>query len=318
MLARTERSSADPVHGPPADPDLPGCPGPALDPAGGGGPADGPTYRILGPLEVHRGGVPCTPSSLKRRALLTLLLLHANRRFPTCSLIGELWDDRPPRSAVATVQMYVSGLRRVLAPEHSRGGGDPRRHPLLLTSGNGYLLRVQPGELDLDRFRTLAARGRELRAAGHCTAAAESFHRALALWRGTPFGDLGPACLPAHYTVRLEEERLALVHDRIGVDICTGRAREVVGELEELCARHPLREDFHEQLMLALAAAGRRAEALHAYTRARRAVVEDTGIEPGPGLRAAQQALLSGARPDDTRHDGCRPEGTLHPAALGG
>lgn len=261
----------------------------------------------------------CTPTSLKRRALLTLLLLHANRRFPISMLIGELWDGHPPRSAVAAVQMYVSGLRRVLDPEHSRDGGDARRHPLLLTSGNGYLLRVRPGELDLDHFRAMAALGRDLRASGNCTSAAEAFHQALAVWRGTPPGDLGQACLPEHYTVRLEEERLALVHDRIGADICSGRAREVVGELEELCARHPLREDFHEQLMLALATAGRRAEALNAYARARRTVVEHTGIEPGPGLRAAQQALLSGARPDNAGHDTCcRPTGVLRPAALDG
>ncbi|WP_405705680.1 AfsR/SARP family transcriptional regulator [Streptomyces xanthophaeus] len=260
----------------------------------------------------------CTPTSLKRRALLTLLLLHANRRFPICTLIGELWDGRPPPSAVATVQMYVSGLRRVLDPGHSREGGDARRHPLLLTDGNGYLLRVRPGELDLDRFRTTAGLGRELRAAGDCAAAARSFHQALALWRGTPPGDLGQSCLPAHYTVRLEEERLALVHDRIGADICSGRAREVVGELEELCARHALREDFHEQLMLALAAAGRSAEALNAYARARRTLVENTGVEPGPGLRSAQQALLSGARPDNARHDRCRPARVLREAALDG
>jgi DNA-binding SARP family transcriptional activator len=258
--------------------------------------------------------VLCTPTSLKRRALLTLLLLHANRRFPICTLIGELWDGRPPQSAVATVQMYVSGLRRVLDPGHSRDGGDARRHPLLLTSGDGYLLRVRPGELDLDRFRGLVGLGRDLRAAGDCASAAKSFHQALALWRGIPLGDLGQACLPAHYTVRLEEERLALVHDRIGADICSGNAREVVGELEELCARHPLREDFHEQLMLALATAGRRAEALNAYARARRIMVENTGIEPGPDLRAAQQALLSGARAENGRHDRCRRTGALRPA----
>ncbi|MFD3804432.1 BTAD domain-containing putative transcriptional regulator [Streptomyces sp. NPDC058619] len=315
MLARTERSSADPSL-PGCTGTAPGLPAPPGDAEREPTPADGPTYRILGPLEVHRAGVLCTPTSLKRRALLTLLLLHANRRFPICTLIGELWDDRPPPSAVAAVQMYVSGLRRVLDPAHSRDGGDARRHPLLLTAGNGYLLRVRPGDLDLDRFRALAGLGRDQRAAGDCTSSAKSFHQALALWRGTSPGDLEQASLPAHYTVRLEEERLALVHDRIGADICTGRAREVVGELEELCARHPLREDFHEQLMLALATAGRRAEALNAYARARRTVVENTGIEPGPGLRTAQQTLLSGDRPDNARHDRCRPAVVLRPAAL--
>ncbi|MDH2388885.1 AfsR/SARP family transcriptional regulator [Streptomyces sp. HNM0663] len=278
-----------------------------------GGPQT-PTYLVLGPLEVRRAGVPCTPTARKRRALLALLLLHANRSFPVDALIDELWGGRPPRSAVATLQMYVSGLRRTLDPGHSREGRDPRRHPLLRTSGSGYLLCVRPGELDLDRFRAAAAHGRELMAAGDCPAATESFRQALALWRGTPLGDLGQSGLPAHYAVRLEEERLALVHDRVGADICRGRAHEVVGELEELCARHPLREGFHEQLMLALAATGRLAEALDAYARARRTVVENTGIEPGPGLRSTQQALLTGALPGNAGHERCGAR-TLQPAA---
>ncbi|WP_267243392.1 AfsR/SARP family transcriptional regulator [Streptomyces sp. PR69] len=292
---------------------LPGC---AQGSGGEAGRPYEPMYLLLGPLEVRRAGMPCTPTARKRRALLALLLLHANRTLPVDALIDELWDGRPPRSAVATLQMYVSGLRRTLDPGHSREGRDARRHPLLRTSGAGYLLRVRPGELDLDRFRTMAVHGRELMAAGDCPAAAESFRQALALWRGTPLGDLGQSGLPAHYAVRLEEERLALVRDRIGADICRGRAHEVVGELEELCARHPLREGFHEQLMLALAATGRLAEALDAYARARRTVVDNTGIEPGPGLRSTQRALLSGDLPANTGHDRCGGLRALQPTAF--
>ncbi|MEU2156212.1 BTAD domain-containing putative transcriptional regulator [Streptomyces sp. NPDC019396] len=269
------------------------------------------TYLVLGPLEVRRAGRLCTPSALKQRALLILLLLHANRPFPMYTLIDELWGGSPPRSAVSALQMYVSGLRRTLEPGHSRGGHDARTHPLLRTSGSGYLLQVRPGELDLDRFRGSAALGHELMAARDCAAAADAFRQALSLWRGTPLGDLGQSCLPDHYAVRLEEERLALVHDRIAADICRGRAREVVGELAELCARHPLREGFHEQLMVALAETGRRAEALDTYARARRTVVENTGIEPGPGLRGTQQALLSGNRPGNAGHERCRPAGAV-------
>ncbi|MEU4727280.1 AfsR/SARP family transcriptional regulator [Streptomyces sp. NPDC023588] len=274
----------------------------------GGEPADGPTYLILGPVEIRRGGLPRTPTALKRRALLALLLLHANRPSSVDMLVEELWDGHPPRSAVATLQMYVSGLRRILDPGHSRDGGDARRHPVLRTAGSGYLLHVGPGELDLDCFRLEAAFGRRLLSAGDCAAAGEVFRSALALWRGRPLGDLDQACLPAYYGVRLEEERLALVHDRIGADICGGRAREVTGELEELCARHPLREEFHAQLMTALADTGRRAEALDAYTRARRTVVENTGIEPGPALQAAQRALFAGTRPVQAGHERCRTD----------
>lgn len=266
----------------------------------------GPRYLVLGPLEVRRAGAVCTPSPLKHRALLAVLLLHANRLASADMLIDELWDGHPPRSAAATLQMYVSGLRRTLDPEHGRTGGDPRRHPVLRTAGSGYVLSVAPGELDLDLCRALAARGRRLLADGDCGAASESFSGALSMWRGRPLADLGPARLPAYYAVRLEEERLALLHDRIGADICAGRAQEVVADLAELCARHPLREAFHEQLMLALACTGRRAEALDAFARARSVVVAGTGIEPGPGLQAVQRALLHGLHPSAPVHGRCR------------
>ncbi|MCJ0871246.1 AfsR/SARP family transcriptional regulator [Streptomyces sp. AP-93] len=285
-------------------------------PSEGTGASGGPCYLLLGPLEVRRSGVPCTPTPLKRRALLAVLLLHANRLASADMLIDELWDGHPPRSAAATLQMYVSGLRRTLDPAHGRAGGDPRRHPVLRTTGSGYVLSVEPGELDLDLCRTLAALGRRLLASGDCSAASKSFSAALAMWRGRPLADLGPARLPAYYAVRLEEERLALLHDRIGADICAGRAQEVVAELAELCARHPLREGFHEQLMLALAGTGRRAEALDAFARARRVVVEGTGIEPGPGLQAVQRALLGGLHPSAPVHGRCRSPRLLQPAGL--
>lgn len=278
------------------------------------GPDLPPSYLVLGPLEVRRGGVTCTPTPLKRRALLAILLLHANRLASADMLIDELWDGHPPRSALATLQMYVSGLRRTLDPGHGRAGGDPRRHPVLRTAGSGYVLEVGSGELDLDLSRARAALGRHRLAAGDCAAASEAFAAALAMWRGRPLADLGPARLPEYYTVRLEEERLALVHDRIGADICAGRSQEVVAELAELCARHPLREAFHEQLMLALAGTGRRAEALDAYARARRVVVEGTGVEPGPDLQAVQRALLGGLRPSATLHGRCRGSLLLQPA----
>ncbi|MBT2469267.1 AfsR/SARP family transcriptional regulator [Streptomyces sp. ISL-66] len=321
-------SGAGGAHGKGGAGDRPGRPFGTADvgssPGPGGataaaGPDLAPSYLVLGPLEVRRGGVTCTPSPLKRRALLAILLLHANRLASADMLIDELWDGHPPRSALATLQMYVSGLRRTLDPGHGRAGGDPRRHPVLRTTGSGYLLEVGPGELDLDLSRARAALGRHKLAGGDCAAASEAFAAALAMWRGRPLADLGPARLPEYYTARLDEERLALVHDRIGADICAGRSQEVVAELAELCARHPLREAFHEQLMLALAGTGRRAEALDAYARARRVVVAGTGVEPGPDLQAVQRALLGGLRPSATLHGRCHGSLLLQPAgALAG
>jgi DNA-binding SARP family transcriptional activator len=275
-------------------------------------------YLILGHMEVHREGRPCTPTAPKPRALLTLLLLNANRTSSVGTLIDELWGGHPPRSAAAALQMYVSGLRRVLDPRHSLDGRDARQHPVLRTTGFGYLLRVEPDALDLERSRKQAALGRRSLAAGECAAAGEQFRSALALWRGRALEDVGHHHIPAYYRARLEEERLALTHDRIGTDICGRRAREVIAELEELCARHPLHESFHEQLMTALADAGRRAEALDAYARARRAMIAETGIEPGPNLQSVQRALLNGLRPVLAGHERCRRREHNSSSTVGG
>lgn len=135
---------------------------------------------MLGPLEVRRDGQPCTPTALKRRALLALLLLHANEPLSVTVLIDELWDCHPPRSATATLQMYVSGLRHTLDPDHRFAGRDPRQHPVLRTEGSGYRLRARPGELDLDHFQALAGLGRSQLQSGRCAVAARA---SAARWR---------------------------------------------------------------------------------------------------------------------------------------
>lgn len=263
-------------------------------------------YRILGPLEIIRDGRTCTPQATKQRALLALLIYHANEHLTTHRLIDELWDSRPPASAHATLQMYVSAVRRTLFPAHSGADRDPRRHPILRTECSGYVMRIEPEDLDLTRFRALAERGRSAVRDGRCAEAGEHFRQALALWRGTALADLSHTGMLAHYALRLDEERLAIWQERIGADMCRGWSTEVVGELEELCAKYPLREFFYEQLMYALYHSGRRAEALKVYTRAHQIMVEDVGIGPGPGLCAAQQAILSGQPLPGGRHAGHR------------
>lgn len=257
-------------------------------------------YRLLGPVEALREGEPCTPSAPKQRALLALLLLNANELVSTSRIVDELWGYLPPRSAVPALQMYVCALRRALAPGV---GDDPRRHPVLRTLPSGYELLVRADQLDLADFRALASRGRAALAGRRCVLAGALFRRALALWRGPALVDLSRDGALDRYAARLDGERLTLLEARIGVDLCQGRGAEVVGELTELCDRFPLREEPHQQLMLALAVAGRRAEALDVYTRARAVMVAEAGIEPGPGLRAAQQALLAGRRPPNGAHD---------------
>ncbi|WP_197523148.1 AfsR/SARP family transcriptional regulator [Actinokineospora pegani] len=246
-------------------------------------------------MEVFRGGVPCSPQAPKQRALLAILLLHHNQVLPTDTIIDMLWAQRPPRSASAALQMHVCGVRR-----HIGGGG--HRHPVLRTETRGYSIRLRPDQLDLAVFRELARAGRRELAAGRCADAGDRFDAALRQWQGLAMAGVAAAGPLANYAVHLEAERLAVHQQRIGVDLCQGAARQAVGELAELCDRHPTREDLHQQYMVALSAVGRTADALRVYTRLRAAVVAEAGIEPGPGLRATHQAVLRGEPAVDPGH----------------
>ncbi len=261
-------------------------------------------FYLLGPVEIIRDGQPCTPGAAKQRALVAVLLLHANELVPVERLIDELWGVRPPRSALAALHGYVTAVRRALVPANDAAPAIRQRHPVLRTKSAGYVLHVEPEQLDVAQFRALARCGRAGLAQGTCEEAGGHFQRALALWRGPALADLTRNGALKHYALRLEEERLAVLQARIGVDICRGRSAEVVGELEELCARQPLSESTSQQLMLALYLAGRRAEALSIYTRTHRIMIDEAGIEPGPDLRAMQQAILGGWEPPRGAHVG--------------
>jgi SARP family transcriptional regulator, regulator of embCAB operon len=258
-------------------------------------------FSVLGPVEAFRDGRRCTPSAAKPRALLALLLMHPNEPLSTERIVDELWGSAPPRSAIAALQMYVTSVRRAVLPVSQP---DARRHPVLRTMPSGYLIRVQPHQLDLAEFRMLTRRGRTSLAVGHCAQAGHYFRQALALWRGSALSDLSRCGSLRQYAASMEEERAAALTERIGVDLCLGRGQELVGELVELCTRYPLRELLHAQLMLALAQAGRRSEALDVYTRVRAVLLEEAGVEPGPGLRAMQQALLRGCPLPNGPHSG--------------
>ncbi len=262
-------------------------------------------FNVLGSTEVLRDGVPRAPMRPKQRMVLAILLLHANRTVPTDLLIDLLWSADPPRSAAAALQMHVSGLRRALTTGTALVGDDARRHPLLPTEPNGYSIRLHPDQLDLSEFHALARHGEEHLAAHRFTDARAAFDRALGLWRGRPVADLPVTATLSGYTARLEERRFTVLQQRIDIDLCEGRGPAVVGELTELCARHPMREDLHRQLMVALVQAGRTADALRTYADARRTMVAEAGIEPGPALRATQDAILRGAPVWDTARHLC-------------
>ena len=215
----------------------------------------------------------------QQRALLALLLLSPNEVVSRDRLVDALWGERPPATATKLVQVYVSALRKVLVPG------------VLVTRAPGYVLQVEPDARDLDRFERHVDEGNAALAAGTPARAAEAFRAALALWRGPALADLALVPFAQAPAERLEELRLEAVEDRIEADLALGRG-DVVPELEALIAEHPLRERLRGQLMLALYRSGRQAEALSAYRDARRALVDELGIEPGRELRELEQAIL--------------------------
>jgi peptide/nickel transport system substrate-binding protein len=232
--------------------------------------------RLLGPLEVTLDGLPVELGATKQRALLVMLALRANTVVSVDELVDGLWGEEPPASAVKLVQHYVSQLRKLLA------GGDAE----IVTRGRGYELRVRADAVDVADFERLAdaaARGGE-----NGTAA----RRALSLWRGSPLLDVIDEPFAAAEQRRLEDLWLGVTEQAIAADIAAGRQDEVVPRLEDLVARHPLRERLHALRMRALYAAGRQAEALEAFRAARAVLVEQIGVEPGPELQRLHAAML--------------------------
>ena len=233
-------------------------------------------FRLLGPLEVASDGDALPLGGPRQRALLAFLALHANELVGRARIVDCLWGERPPETAANAIQVAVHGLRRVLGPDR------------LETRGSGYSLRIEPGELDLERFRRLVAGARSARPA----AAAEDLREALALWRGSPLGDLLAVPFAAAEVARLEEERLGAVEARLEAELALGRHAELIPELEALVGEHPFRERLRGQQLLALYRSGRQAEALEAYASARRTLVEELGVEPAPALQELERAIL--------------------------
>lgn len=238
-------------------------------------------FRILGPFEVCENGQSLPVGSGKQRALLVLLLLNGGEIVSRDRLIDALWGESPPASAPNSVHIYVSQLRKVL--------GDA----CLVTRGHGYVLVLEPGQLDLDRFERMLDEGRKLLARGDAEGAGEGLRAALALWRGAPLVDFATEPFAQREIARLEELRLAALEARIEADLTLGRHTELIGELDALTAANPLHERFWAQLMLALYRSGRQSEALGAYQKARRALLEQVGLAPGPELQRLEKAILA-------------------------
>jgi DNA-binding SARP family transcriptional activator/ABC-type branched-subunit amino acid transport system substrate-binding protein/outer membrane protein assembly factor BamB len=237
-------------------------------------------YEILGPLEVRDGARVLSLARGRQRVLLTVLLLHGNEVVSSEMLIDALWGESPPAAAVGSLHNLIAALRKAL------GDG------ALRTRNGGYELRVGGEELDARRFEALATQGRLALAAADPERATALLREGLALWRGPPLADLAYEPALRAEAARLEELRLEALEERIEADLALGRHRELVPELNALVAEAPLRERLRAQQILALYRSGRQAEALAAYAEARRRLVDELGIEPGPALRRLEQAVL--------------------------
>ena len=236
-------------------------------------------FRILGPLEVVADGPPLTLKGRKPRALLALLLLHRNELVPPDVLIEDLWGEKAPATAANTLQVYVSQIRKIV--------GDR-----LTTEGGSYRLRVEPDELDAERFERLAEEGAAALGRRAYGEVSELLRAGLSLWRGQALADLRYDSFAQGEIARLDELRLAATESLLDAELGLGRHDQAIGELEALIAEHPLRERLRGLLMLGLYRAGRQADALEAYRAARQTLLDELGLEPGPELRELEQAIL--------------------------
>ncbi len=237
-------------------------------------------FRILGSLEAANGSRRMALGGAKQKAVLAILLLRRGEPVSVDRLVDELWGESPPDTAVKTVQVYISRLRKEL------GEG------VVLTREGGYVLDIGPDQLDSARFERMAGEGREALEGGDARQARALFEEALDIWRGPPLADLAYEHFTQSEIARLDELRLLTLEERIEADLELGRHAALVPELETLVREHPARERLRAQLMLALYRSGRQADALASYQDARRTFADRLGLEPSRELQALEQAIL--------------------------
>jgi DNA-binding SARP family transcriptional activator len=247
-------------------------------------------FHILGPIEVLDEGRVVALGGSRQRALLALMLLHANETLSTDRLIDELWGEDATDGARRTVHVQISRLRKAITPA---GGLREEREGTVVTRERGYELIVDPERLDAHRFERLLAECGQCLETGEFERAADGLQRALALWRGAPLSDVAYERFAQSEIQRLNELRAAALEQQIEADLALGRHADVVGRLPALIREHPYRERLRGQLMLALYRCDRQADALQAYQDARRDLVQGLGIEPGKRLRELEAAILA-------------------------
>lgn len=246
--------------------------------------------QLLGPIAARHGNTALELGHARQRAVLAVLALEPDKLVNRSTIIDALWHDDPPRSAANLIQTYVSRLRRVLTP----GRPAPNSAPLLVSEGQSYRLRVTSDQLDLLRFRELAAGARSAWSVGSLDAAAAFFQQALELWRGDPLADL-TSLRVYPLVVGLADEWVTSIIDYADVCAALGTSDHVIAHLRAAAARHPLDERLHSRLMVALDIAGQRSGALRLYHSVRDRLDKELGICPGPELSASYLRILQGA-----------------------
>ncbi|WP_327104871.1 AfsR/SARP family transcriptional regulator [Nonomuraea glycinis] len=245
-------------------------------------------FHLLGPLGVQLKGMPVRVSAHKQRTVLAMLLAHAGRTVPIQSLVAEVWDERPPRSAVPNVHTYVMRLRHLLS------AADPRAGRRLVTSDGGYLLQVDPPELDLFLFEELLTLARKALVRKDLRAAEDAYERALGIWRGTAAQDVPLGPVLRDVVAQLTDRYLSTVEEHLDVRLALGSHRAALDRLRELTRRYPLRERLHAQSMVALYRCGDVTGALEAFATARRVLAHELGLDPGAEMRRLHRAILDG------------------------
>ncbi|WP_345650747.1 AfsR/SARP family transcriptional regulator, partial [Streptomyces tremellae] len=253
-------------------------------------------YFILGATQARDGrGVTVPLGGARLRALLAALALRPGRTVPVADLVADVWADDPPQDSPAALQALIGRLRRALGRD------------AVVSVPGGYRIAAGREDVDLSVFERLADEGAARLAAGDAEGAARTLREALGLWRGPALADL-PDRAGGDHGVRPEARRFAALRQRIEADLRRGRADSALAELTALTADHPYDEPLHAQLIRALRDSGRRADALVAYERLRRALADDLGTDPGPEPAALHAALLSEPPPGPARAPDADPQ----------
>ncbi|MFE0643166.1 BTAD domain-containing putative transcriptional regulator [Streptomyces sp. NPDC058877] len=246
-------------------------------------------FTFLSGVEALRGDRRLPLGPPQRRAVLCALAFRRRQWVSTQSLLAALYEDSAPASGVGVIQTHVAGLRRVLEPERR-----PRSAGTVLLSGHGgYQLRIEDDQTDLGEFEHMVAEGNHAREHSEWQKAEQLYDRALRLYRGEPLAGI-PGPYAAMWRATLTERRLAVLEDSLDIEIALARHDSVIDRLRVLTAEHPLRERPRALLMRALHLAGRQSDALEVYTRTRRLLIDELGVDPGPELRALHSRILSG------------------------